>query len=88
MDRVRKIAFEEHYTAPGFADYSKAFIKHIPADLAAYLGSRLTDFEEMRLREMDAAGIERSVEASRRVITSQSEIVVGVVAGLRPSDSD
>ena len=58
MDRIRKIAFEEHYTAPGFAEYSKAFIKHIPAELAAHLASRLTDFDETRLREMDAAGID------------------------------
>ena len=58
MNRIRKIAFEEHYTAPGFADYSRAFIQHIPAELAKYLGSRLTDFDEIRLREMDEAGID------------------------------
>ncbi len=58
MNRIRKIAFEEHYTAPGFADYSRAFIQHIPAELAKYLGSRLSDFDEFRLREMDEAGID------------------------------
>ena len=58
MNRIRKIAFEEHYTAPGFADYSRAFIQHIPAELARYLGSRLSDFDEVRLREMDEAGID------------------------------
>ncbi len=58
MPQVRKIAFEEHYTAPGFAEYSKAFVQHIPPALAADLGARLTDFDDVRLREMDAAGID------------------------------
>jgi 2,3-dihydroxybenzoate decarboxylase len=58
MDRVRKIAFEEHYTAPGFAEYSKAFVQHIPRELAAHLGARLADFDDTRLAEMDAAGID------------------------------
>lgn len=55
---TRKIAFEEHYTAPGFAEYSKAFVKYISPELAADLGRRLTDFDALRLSEMDAAGID------------------------------
>jgi 2,3-dihydroxybenzoate decarboxylase len=58
VKRLRKIAFEEHYTAPGFAEYSKAFVRHIAPELAAELGRRLTDFDDLRLREMDAAGID------------------------------
>lgn len=58
---VRKIAFEEHFTAPGFAEYSKAFVQHINPDLAAYLGQRLTDFDDFRLKEMDAAGIDYAI---------------------------
>ncbi|MBN9427428.1 MAG: amidohydrolase [Burkholderiales bacterium] len=58
MARIPKIAFEEHYTAPGFADYSKAFTQHISPELAAYLGQRLNDFDELRIQEMDAAGVE------------------------------
>ena len=58
MKQVRKIAFEEHYTAPGFAEYSKAFVQHIAPALAAELGARLADFDGLRLRDMDEAGID------------------------------
>src|SRR4051794_10957336 len=58
MTRIRKIAFEEHCTAPGFAEYSRSFVRHIAPSLAAELGSRLVDFDELRLRAMDDAGID------------------------------
>ncbi len=61
MNRTPKIAFEEHYTAPGFAEYSKAFSKFFPPALAAYLGGRLNDFDDLRLKEMDAAGVEYAI---------------------------
>jgi len=58
MARIRKIALEEHFMAPGFQDYSKAFMKFIDPGVAAELGRRLTDFDEIRLGEMDRAGID------------------------------
>ncbi|MBO1111563.1 amidohydrolase family protein [Bordetella petrii] len=58
MTTVRKIAFEEHYTAVGFGDYSQAFVQHLDPDTAAGLGARLTDFGPGRLELMDRAGID------------------------------
>lgn len=58
MSRIRKIAFEEHFTAVGFGDYSKSFVSQIDPEVAADLGRRLADFDEQRLQEMDAAGID------------------------------
>lgn len=58
MSRIRKIAFEEHFTAVGFGDYSKSFVSQIDPEVAAELGRRLADFDDARLKEMDAAGID------------------------------
>lgn len=58
MSRVRKIAFEEHFNAVGFENYSKAFVSLIDPEVAADLGRRLADFDEGRIREMDEAGID------------------------------
>ncbi len=55
---MRKIAFEEHYTAPGFQEYSKVFAQHIDAESLAELGRRLTDFDGERLQDMDENGID------------------------------
>jgi 2,3-dihydroxybenzoate decarboxylase len=58
MSKVRKIAFEEHYTAVGFKDYSKSFAQHIDPAVLADLAARLVDFDEVRLGEMDRGGID------------------------------
>ncbi len=58
MTTVRKIAFEEHYTAVGFGDYSQAFVQHLDPATAAGLGAQLTDFGAGRLELMDRAGID------------------------------
>ncbi|ANN66963.1 amidohydrolase family protein [Bordetella bronchialis] len=58
MARVRKIAFEEHYTAVGFKDYTKSFSQHIDPAVFADIGARLEDFDRLRLSEMDEAGID------------------------------
>jgi 2,3-dihydroxybenzoate decarboxylase len=57
-NRIRKIALEEHFMAPGFETYSKVFTKHMDAKAQSYLASRLGDFDDMRLAEMDKAGID------------------------------
>lgn len=56
--RIRKIALEEHFTAPGFEAYSKVFTKHMDTKAQSQLSSRLGDFDELRLGEMDQAGID------------------------------
>ncbi len=57
MNRIKKIAFEEHFMAPGFERYSKAFLQFIDPATAADLGRRLADIDTLRLEEMDKAGI-------------------------------
>ena len=57
MNRIRKIAFEEHFMAPGFERYSKAFLQFIDPATADDLGRRLADIDGLRLEEMDKAGI-------------------------------
>ncbi|MFB9269939.1 amidohydrolase family protein [Bradyrhizobium erythrophlei] len=59
--RIRKIALEEHFTAPGFETYSKVFTGLMGAAAQSDLSSRLTDFDDIRLGEMDRAGIDVSV---------------------------
>jgi 2,3-dihydroxybenzoate decarboxylase len=56
--RIRKIALEEHFTAPGFEAYSQVFTRHMGVAARSYLSSRLTDFDDIRLGEMDRAGID------------------------------
>ncbi|TAL75772.1 MAG: amidohydrolase [Burkholderiaceae bacterium] len=58
MSRILKIAFEEHFNGVGFENYSQSFVSQISADVAAELGRRLADFDDLRLQEMDAAGID------------------------------
>ncbi|SDV46328.1 amidohydrolase family protein [Chitinasiproducens palmae] len=59
--RIRKIALEEHFTAPGFQSYSKGFTQHIAPDVLRDLASRLADFDEQRIEEMDRAGIDFTI---------------------------
>lgn len=57
-NRIRKIALEEHFMAPGFETYSKVFTKHMDVAAQSYLASRLGDFDDVRLAEMDKGGID------------------------------
>jgi 2,3-dihydroxybenzoate decarboxylase len=59
--RIRKIALEEHFTAPGFDTYSKVFTKLMDPASQARLAAQLSDFDELRLGEMDKAGIDMVV---------------------------
>lgn len=59
--RIRKIALEEHFMAPGFEAYSKTFTKHMDASAQSELASRLGDFGDLRLAEMDQAGVDFAV---------------------------
>lgn len=61
MTRIRKIALEEHFMAPGFERHSKAFLQYIDPAVYADLSRRLADFDELRLAEMDRAGIDMTI---------------------------
>lgn len=61
MERIAKIALEEHFSAPGFAEYSVGFTQLLSPQVRAELGARLTDFDDQRLAEMDAGNIEYAV---------------------------
>ncbi|MEW6645077.1 MAG: amidohydrolase family protein [Pseudomonadota bacterium] len=56
--RIRKIALEEHFMAPGFEEYSKVFTRHMGSAAQSALSAQLTSFDELRLSEMDRAGID------------------------------
>lgn len=61
MSRIRKIAFEEHFTGVGFEEYSKSFVSQIGSAAAAELGRNLADFDDLRLQAMDHAGIDYAI---------------------------
>jgi 2,3-dihydroxybenzoate decarboxylase len=63
--RIQKIALEEHFMAPGFEEYSKVFLNNIDEASRQALTRKLGDFDDIRLQEMDAGGIDM-------VILSQS----------------
>jgi 2,3-dihydroxybenzoate decarboxylase len=65
MQRIRKIALEEHFMAPAFQEYSQVFFKNIDEASRLALTRQLGDFDELRLQVMDNAGIDM-------VILSQS----------------
>jgi 2,3-dihydroxybenzoate decarboxylase len=65
MPHIRKIALEEHFMAPAFQEYSQVFFKNIDEASRNALGKMLGDFDDLRLKQMDDAGIDM-------VILSQS----------------
>jgi 2,3-dihydroxybenzoate decarboxylase len=58
MNRIPKVALEEHFSAPGFAEYSIGFTQLLTPQVRAELGAKLTDFDAQRIEEMDAGNIE------------------------------
>ncbi|WP_110959118.1 amidohydrolase family protein [Acidovorax sp. ST3] len=58
MKTTPKIALEEHFSAPGFDEYSAKYTRALPTDFVAKLDAKLTDFDDQRLQEMDAGNIE------------------------------
>jgi 2,3-dihydroxybenzoate decarboxylase len=53
-----KIALEEHFSAPGFDEYSADMTRLLPPQIRGELAARLNDLDDMRLAEMDAGNIE------------------------------
>ena len=58
MNRIKKIALEEHFMGPDFAQYSQVFLNNIPSEQRNYLSTRLSDFDDARLQEMDEFGVD------------------------------
>lgn len=58
MTRIKKIALEEHFMGPDFEQYSQVFLNNIPSEQRHNLSSRLADFDDQRLAEMDEFGID------------------------------
>src|SRR4051812_40719128 len=58
---MKKIALEEHFMAPGLEEYWKSTMGKVDAAMYDHVSRRLSDFGELRLREMDEAGIEIAV---------------------------
>lgn len=58
LNTTPKIAFEEHFSTPVFAEYAKAFTQHLPADVRRDLLERLDDFDAKRLGDMQAGNVE------------------------------
>jgi len=57
---VQKIALEEHFLSPGLVDYWRPTMSEVPPEHAEDYFRNLTDFGELRLQSMDAAGIARA----------------------------
>lgn len=58
IDRTPKIALEEHFSAPGFDEYSADMTRFLPDQTRIELAARLSDLDDVRLSEMDAGNIE------------------------------
>src|ERR1700752_5127934 len=58
---VRKIALEEHFLSPGLVDYWRPTMTEVAPERGEYFFRCLTDFGELRLKDMDQAGIARAV---------------------------
>lgn len=57
----KKIALEEHFLCPQLEDYWKATVSDVDPQILKMIVGRLSDFGELRLAGMDAAGISRAV---------------------------
>jgi 2,3-dihydroxybenzoate decarboxylase len=59
--RVKKIALEEHCMTPGLASYWEPTMADVPPEIYQRIRTRLHDYADMRLKEMDEAGIEKAI---------------------------
>jgi 2,3-dihydroxybenzoate decarboxylase len=58
---IKKIALEEHFLCPGFEDYWKSTVGDVDPAIYRHVVARLSEFGELRLNDMDQAGIARAV---------------------------
>ena len=58
---MKKIALEEHFMSSGLEEYWRPTMSLVPSEVFKPIYARLTDFGDLRLGEMDAAGIDKAV---------------------------
>jgi len=58
---MKKIALEEHFMAPELEEYWQTTMGNVDPAIYHHVRRRLFDFDELRLSEMDAAGVEIAV---------------------------
>jgi 2,3-dihydroxybenzoate decarboxylase len=58
---MKKIALEEHFISPGLVEYWQPTMRDVPQAIYDRIHTRLTDFDDLRLKEMDDAGIAYAV---------------------------
>ena len=58
---MKKIVLEEHFATPALAGYSADVVAYIDPEWFKYYKSRLSEFDDLRLAEMDTNGIDISV---------------------------
>lgn len=58
---MKKIALEEHFISPGLLGYWQSTMAGVPFPIYEKIYQRLVDFDDLRLIEMDAAGIEFAI---------------------------
>ena len=58
---MKKIALEEHFMSPGLEEYWRPTMSLVPPEVFKPIYARLTSFGDLRLGELDAAGIAKSV---------------------------
>lgn len=58
---MKKIALEEHFMSPGLEEYWRPTMAAVPPKLVKSIYARLSNFGELRLRDMDGAGIAMAV---------------------------
>ena len=59
--KIKKIALEEHFLAQALATYSADSEQGLAPEPMADFAKRLIDFDDLRLEEMDKAGVDISV---------------------------
>jgi len=58
---MKKIALEEHFMSPGLEEYWRPTMSLVPEAVFKPIYERLTNFGDLRLGEMDGAGIQKAV---------------------------
>ena len=58
---MKKIALEEHFMSPGLTDYWQATMADVPRPIYDKIYAALTDFDDIRLKAMDEAGVAKAV---------------------------
>jgi 2,3-dihydroxybenzoate decarboxylase len=58
---MKKIALEEHFISPGLIEYWQPTMGDVPKPIYDKIFAALSDFDDMRLKGMDEAGIAKAV---------------------------